>query len=187
MAKLLPILIVLLGLFGGVGAGFALKPPAVSADAAGETAEGASGAAPGEAQPSAQPDAQSDAQPGARASPPAPQAPLPPLEARELAVLANQFFVPVIEEDKVVAMVALSLTLEVVLEYADTALLHEPRLRDAFLQVMFDHANIGGFDGVYTAQRNMTALRTALRETGQRLLGSALIDVLITEIVRQET
>lgn len=177
MAKLLPILIVLLGLFGGVGAGFVLKPAAEAQ----EDGDGIAGAIPGQGTDGAGSDIGGAPAPRPAAAPP------PPLETRDLTSLANQFFVPVIQQDKVVAMVAMSLTLEVVQGHGDTALSHEPRLRDAFLQVMFDHANVGGFDGVFTQQRNMTALRTALRETGQRLLGVSLIDVLITDIVRQET
>lgn len=180
MAKLLPILIVLLGLFGGVGAGFVLKPAAEAQ----EDGDGIAGAAPGQGPDAAGADHGGGVPPPRPAPPPVPP---PPLETRDLAPLANQFFVPVIQQDKVAAMVAMSLTLEVVQGYGATALTHEPRLRDAFLQVMFDHANVGGFDGVFTQQRNMTALRTALRETGQRLLGVSLIDVLITDIVRQET
>lgn len=159
MAKLLPLLIVLIGLIGGAGAGYVLKP---------------------EPEPSQE---VADAAAPPLLIPPPP----PPLDNRQLARLNNQFFVPVIQSDKVTAMMALSLTLEVAQGYAETALLHEPRLRDAFLQVMFDHANIGGFDGTYTRQSNMTALRTALRETGQQLLGASLIDVLITEIIRQDS
>lgn len=158
MAKLLPILIVLIGLIGGAGAGYFLKPsPEPEAEITDATAP----------------------------SPPA--ASLPPLDKRQLARLNNQFFVPVIQSDRVTAMMALSLTLEVAQGYVETALSHEPRLRDAFLQVMFDHANIGGFDGTYTRQSNMTALRTALRETGRQLLGPSLIDVLITDIIRQDS
>lgn len=162
MAKLLPILIVLIGLIGGAGAGYVLKPDPEAADIATDNGDGAG-------------------------PPPVAPPPVLPLENRQLARLNNQFYVPVIQSDKVTAMMALSLTLEVAQGYSETALSHEPRLRDAFLQVMFDHANTGGFDGTYTRQGNMAALRNALRETGQQLLGPSLIDVLITDIVRQES
>ena len=63
----------------------------------------------------------------------------------------------------------------------------EPRLRDAFLQVLFDHSNLGGFDGVFTSAANMRALRNALRTEAQRIIGPNVYDVLITDIVRQDT
>jgi hypothetical protein len=53
--------------------------------------------------------------------------------------------------------------------------------------VLFDHANIGGFRGAFTNSNNMDMLRNALREAGSNVLGSALVDVLIVDIARQDT
>jgi len=63
---------------------------------------------------------------------------------------------------------------------------HEPRLRDAFLQVMFDHANIGGFNGAFTSTANMRLLREALQEAADRIMNGHISDVLIVDIVRQD-
>ncbi|MEN8917572.1 MAG: flagellar basal body-associated protein FliL, partial [Octadecabacter sp.] len=63
---------------------------------------------------------------------------------------------------------------------------HEPRLRDAFLQVMFDHANIGGFNGVFTASSNMRILREALQDAADQVMRGHITDVLIVDIVRQD-
>jgi hypothetical protein len=63
----------------------------------------------------------------------------------------------------------------------------EPKIRDAFLTVLFDHANSGGFDGAFTSSGSMEILRRALREAGQKAVGEAVVsDVLITGIVRQD-
>jgi flagellar protein FliL len=64
--------------------------------------------------------------------------------------MANQFIVPVMKKGKVAAMVILSLSLEVKPGMTSKVYDMEPKLRDVFLQVMFDHANAGGFDGSYT-------------------------------------
>ena len=47
----------------------------------------------------------------------------------------------------------------------------EPKLRDVFLQVLFDHANMGGFRGAFTRSDVLEPLRTALREAAQKHLG----------------
>ncbi len=52
---------------------------------------------------------------------------------------------------------------------------------------MFDHANVGGFAGVYTDAANLVVLREALMEVSQRIMGEKIKDVLITDIVRQDT
>ena len=94
---------------------------------------------------------------------------------------------PVVSKRDVSALVVMSISLEVPDGSVDEVFRHEPKLRDSFLQVLFDHANIGGFDGAFTSARNMSALRLALRETGQRDLGKDMVrDVLITEIARQD-
>ena len=62
----------------------------------------------------------------------------------------------------------------------------EPKLRDSFLQVLFDHANIGGFDGAFTNANNLAVLRGALREVAQKDMGDQVTDVLIVEIARQD-
>jgi hypothetical protein len=104
----------------------------------------------------------------------------------EFAPLANQFVVPVLTDGDVRALVLVSLSLEVT--EGSTGQVHsmEPRLRDAFLQVLFDHANSGGFDDRFTQTDRMSLLRFGLRETAERLLGAILVDVLIVDIVRQE-
>ncbi len=100
--------------------------------------------------------------------------------------LNNQFIVPVVEGDDVAALVILSLSVEVP-EGQDAAVLAaEPRLRDAFLQALFDHANTGGFDGAFTASETMRSLRLALDAASREALGDLSRNVLIIDIVRQD-
>ena len=106
---------------------------------------------------------------------------------REYAKLNNQFVIPVVEEGAVSALVVMAISLEVTMNNTSAVHTTEPKLRDAFLQIMFDHANIGGFSGNFTSGTNMHALRGALLNAAQRIAGHNVTDVLITDIVRQDT
>ncbi len=150
MRKLLPLLLACLGLGAGLGAGYALRPPA-EGDMK-ETEKSADLTTP-----------------------------------RDYVKLSNQFVVPVLEGGRVTALVILSVTLEVTTGNGEAIYTREPKLRDAFLQVMFDHANAGGFRGTFTDGSNMVFLRQALREAAQRVTGEMVTDVLIVDIVRQDS
>ena len=104
----------------------------------------------------------------------------------EYVRLNNQFLVPVMRHGSVRSLVVLSLTLEVRSGQSLTVFQHEPRLRDAFLRVMFAHANSGGFDGNFTSASAMMPLREGLREAAAEVLGDITADVLIVDIVRQD-
>ena len=88
---------------------------------------------------------------------------------------------------KVLAMVILSLSLEVKTGAAAVVYQAEPKLRDVFLQVLFDHANSGGFSGAYTDGANLLLLRKALLEAAKGVLKEDVSDVLIIDIVRQDS
>ncbi|WP_299607884.1 flagellar basal body-associated FliL family protein [uncultured Tateyamaria sp.] len=105
---------------------------------------------------------------------------------REYVKMNNQFVVPIVNGDAVQALVVLSLSLEVPAGQKDSIYSREPKLRDSFLQVLFDHANVGGFDGAFTNANNLAVLRGALREVAQKDMGDQITDVLIIEIARQD-
>jgi flagellar protein FliL len=113
-------------------------------------------------------------------------APEEPEVPPEYVKLSNQFVVPVVEDGRVVAMVILSLSLEVTAGSTEAVFVKEPKLRDIFLQVLFDHANAGGFNGSFTDGSNMVMLRRALLETATATMGDIVKDVLIVDIVRQD-
>ena len=104
----------------------------------------------------------------------------------EYTRIPNQFVVPLIKDDRVAAMVVISLSIESDPDQGSAIYAREPKLRDLFLRVFFDHANMGGFRGSFTKYENMELLRNALREVAQKEMGSVIRDVLITEIARQE-
>jgi hypothetical protein len=168
--KLLPVLLAVIGLGIGLGAGYFLRPGAAPAEAA----AAAPATDPSAPKPAAADPAAADAAAAGDAAP-------------EYAKMTNQFVVPLINGGKVTSMIILSLSIEVKAGETADAYTKEPKLRDAFLQVMFDHANAGGFDGPFTDSANMIALRKALLEAAQQILGEKALDVLITDIVRQDT
>lgn len=108
-------------------------------------------------------------------------------EEREFAKLNNQFVIPVVEDGKVASLVVMSLSLEVTVGSRAAVFATEPKLRDRFLQVMFDHANTGGFSDNFTSGPNMRALRNGLLQAAQDVTGPRVSDVLVIDIVRQDS
>jgi len=165
MGKILPILLALIGVAAGIGAGIMLKPePVVESDAA-----------------TCVPDAKND------------HAEMPhgvdehgDEIVLEYVKMNNQFVIPVVKDGKMAALVVLSINLEVTPGGKEATFQMEPKLRDAFNQVLFDHANAGGFEGSFTNSNNMTLLRDSLYEIARKVAGPVVNDVLIAEIVRQD-
>lgn len=173
LRKLLPVVLALIGLGGGVGAGLFLRP---APEAAGHATAGGESAPAGEhgdgtAEDAAPSGHDGDAEAG----------------APEYVKMNNQFVVPVVETGRVAAMVVLSLSLEVDAGNTEAVYQREPKLRDVFLQVLFDHANTGGFSGSFTDGSNLITLRTSLKEAAALVLGTVVKDVLITDIARQDS
>lgn len=162
MGKILPVILALIGLGGGVGAGLMLRPEPQEI-----TMINPCGAPEAEhAGPGSEPEDE-DA-------------------GRDYVKLNNQFVVPVVRDGKIESLVVMSLSLEVGTGQTEAVYQREPKLRDAFLRVMFDHANAGGFSGAFTNPSAMSSLRTALREVAQKTLGTSVKDVLIMDIIRQD-
>ena len=148
--KLIPLILGLLGLGLGIGAGIFLRPP---------------------------PDEHAVVE----------EEPIDPALAPEYVKLANQFIVPVMAGGKVGSVVIMSLSLEVANGSSAEVYNVEPKLRDALLQVMFDHANSGGFEGAYTDGANLLLLRKALLEAAKAVLKEKVSDILIIDIMRQDS
>lgn len=177
MRLLAPVLIALVGLGAGVAAGLALKPaPEAAAAACPPAGEGGPGA-------------------GAEAGGPCAADPLAvPAAAAEVKDAASSvvavekpFVVPVFKDEKVSAMVVASVAIAVASKDETAVEEAAPRLRDALLAAMFQHANSGGFDGAFTTGRKMDDLRAALLAAARQVFGATPVrDVLITEIARQD-
>lgn len=156
--KLLPILFLLAGAAAGIAAGHVMKPPV-------ETA------APGEVQTHIDEGVTGDKGDS----------------DNEFLKLSKQFVVPLLEGEHLVGLANLSLSLEAAPGLSDQFYSREPKLRDAFLRVLFDHANTGGFDGAFTMPGKLEPLRRALLETAQYELNTKDVrSVLIVDIARQD-
>lgn len=167
MRKILPVIMVLIGIAVGGAAGWFLRPAAEPAVAA--CAEDCPSVETDEA------GASSDTH-----GTPAVTAP------SEFVKLNNQFIVPDIRDGTVSSLVVLSLSIEVGAGQTEQVYMLEPKLRDMLLQVLFDHANAGGFRGDFTSAGRMEDLRRALLEASRVVLGKDVRGVLISDIVRQD-
>ena len=169
MGKLIPILLAVVGLGGGIGAGIMFRPD----PAENHASDADEHCAPGETLAKAEVhDAAQDADHSGA-------------DANEYVKFSNQFIIPVMAADRVESMVVLSLSLEVVPGSKEEIYQREPKLRDAFLQVLFNHANVGGFDGNFVDTVNLKTLRSALFEVAQKQVGEIAVDVLIVDLIKQ--
>jgi hypothetical protein len=165
MKKLLPIILALIGTGAGVGAGLFLMPAQEEQHAAVDCVV--------PTEEVAHETVEEEVKDG-------------PAEGSEYVKLSNQFVIPVLGPDQVNALVVASLSIEVPYGSTEAVYSFEPKLRDVMLQVLFDHANIGGFEGAFTSGERMDILRSSLLDAAHGVLGKQVSDVLITEIARQD-
>jgi len=157
MRRLLPIVLIVLGLVAGLGAGYVLRPApeATEAEEAGADL----------------PVQMSTARP----------------EGAEVMRMPSPFLIPLIGDGRVRAMVVISLALELDPAHRIDMQRDEPRLRAVFLQMLFDHANLGGFDGMFTGGEQLLSLRRGLLEAARGEFGATVHDILIVDLARQES
>ncbi len=123
--------------------------------------------------------------PEAAATAPAPPDPRP--ADTTVLRLPNTFLVPLIGDGRVRAMVVVGIALELLPGHTIDLQRDEARLRALFLQILFDYANLGGFDGVFTSGEQLVGLRRTLREAARAEIGASVHDVLIVDLLRQES
>lgn len=159
MGKLIPVILIILGLGGGLGAGLMLRP---------------------------QPDHETTQ--ATETEPPPPPPSRPDASEIDMFEFPNHFMVPLVVEDRITSVVVIQIGLELRADARALVTASAPRLRDRLLQVMFDHANTGGFDGVFTAHDTLGLLRRNLLEAAQHTLGTdVVLGVLITDLLRTGT
>lgn len=159
---IIPIVCLIIGLGGGVGAAMFLLPDPEPAPEE-ELVDGEPGDVPAE-----EPEEEDVEAAGV-----------------EYVDLSSQFIVPLLVDGKVDAIVILALGLEVVEGAMQEVMLGEPKMRSAFLQALFNHSNNGGFDGNFTQFSTLETLRRELLLVAQSISGKSVTDVLILDVVRQ--
>lgn len=175
LGKLVPVLMLILGVGAGVGAGIALGGKEPSDNTHGEAAdhpvETDSHAQPKDSHASAAHDDAHGAVPG----------------GNEYVKMSKPFVVPLVGNDRITGLATVTLSLEVKGGFSENFFTKEPKLRDGFLRVLFDHANIGGFDGAFTRPGALDPLRVALLESARMAFDDQIVEVLIVDIARQDS
>jgi len=164
LKKIMPLLALIFGLAGGGAAAIFLAPPP-------------------EDQPMSQneattPDAQSetssdDLQDGAS-------------DSFEIVKLPSQFVVPVIMDNRVRAMVILTVALEVEVGQGDRVRALEPKLRDEFLAELFSLAALDGFKDEMISRKTLELVKRALSVRSSEVLDLQNVNVLVTDMARQD-
>lgn len=180
MKILIPVILLLVGVGGGVGAGIMLAPAPAEEPAEGDGEETV------EAEGEEVPLADDDAEDAENASTAEEESGEESTQAVEFLNMTNQFIVPLVDDGVVYGLVVVSISLEVI--EGTIAAVHqlEPKIRDRFLQVLFNHANNGGFAGNFTDFRYIKSLKDELLRNAQVVAGKDVSDILILDLVRQD-
>lgn len=174
MKKILGFLVPVIALAGGIAAGEMLRPDAgpVVAEAPPD-AHGAPAEDHGQAQGAA--DHDSSAKGGGHGD----------AVADGWFTFPSQFFVPLMRNGDLGAVMILTLTIETPGADLPAMEQQEHRLRDALLRELLIHANTGGFDGNFTSEARLAPLRERLQKAAQASTGLTVKAVLIEDIARQ--
>ena len=109
-----------------------------------------------------------------------------PIGPVEFLDMPNQFVIPIIKDGDVTSIAVLSLGLEVAEGTIASVNSLRPKLRDTFLQILFNFGNNGGFDGNFTEFYHVEALKQELLRNAHVISGPNVVDVLILDYLRQD-
>jgi flagellar FliL protein len=96
------------------------------------------------------------------------------------------FIVPVVEEGGLSSLVLLDLSLEMEKDAAEKARAKEPKLRDVFMRTLIGLSHDGVFAGDITDPQSYEEVRRRLNEAATDTLGESVLSVLIVDYARQE-
>lgn len=172
MKFLIPLVLALVGLVGGAAAGYFLKPaphlePAPCLDEHGAAQPPEACASEEELAMLGEPTEEADG-------------------LTAYVDMERQFIIPLVAEGRVDALMVMTLAIEVDSAAYEEVALKKPKLRDAMLKSLFDHAYSGGFNGDFTAEYVMRDLRRSLIAASRRVAGEPVRNVLVTDIIKQE-
>lgn len=98
----------------------------------------------------------------------------------------SQFFVPMMRNGDMGAMMIMTLTVETTEADLEPMKQQEHRLRDALLRHLMVLANTGAFDGNFTAEARLRVMREGLLKAAQDATELSVDKVLIEDIARQQ-
>lgn len=99
--------------------------------------------------------------------------------------LDDPFIVPVLRDGQVWSHVILTLGVSSDVTSKEDIALREPLLRDGFMEALFLHGSLGGFEGDFTEPQAMIRLRRRLDDMAARSLGDPKARALIVSMARQ--
>jgi len=186
MKKIVPLLLVILGIVGGGAAGMFLKPaPEISES---EQEEHADADGKGKGKPSdhgaseAGAHSKDDHGEGEHLETTDGEVPV----GRAYVKVGRQTIVPIVDGGRTQALMLFEFAVDVPAEQSDTVHAIEPRLRDAFLRELMQMSHTGAFMETFTDDRIIEELRRNLVLAARTYLGSDVGDVLILDLMRQE-
>ena len=106
-------------------------------------------------------------------------------EGRGWFTFPSQFFVPLMRNGDMGAMMIVTLTIETDAAQLEKVQKQESRLRDALLRQLMIQANTGGFDGNFTTEPSQRVLREELLKAARAATDLQIDAVLIEDIARQ--
>lgn len=186
MKKLLPVLIALFGLGGGLAAGAVLKPEAAAMTVA-DGGHGDADSGHGESADHGASDGHGSDD-GGHGDNHAGGGHGDGSGSSEFVYvgLEKPFFVPVLREGKQNTLVRLDIHLEIPESLEELVHKHDPKLRDAFLRTVMNFSHQGGFARVHGGE-GFTILRDSLLVSARSVLGSDVKAVLIGEILTRDS
>jgi len=98
----------------------------------------------------------------------------------------RKLVVPVVEGATTRALMVIDLGIDVPAPLSDRVHAMEPRLRDAFMRVLFQMSADAASTETYIDARILEELRVALLAAAREHAGSAVRDVLILDMIRKE-
>ncbi|MBX2856096.1 MAG: flagellar basal body-associated FliL family protein [Rhodobacteraceae bacterium] len=106
-------------------------------------------------------------------------------EPVEYFELSRKLIVPIIEDNGDRAFVAMELHLELKEGGAKKAETHEPKIRDALLRTVIAFAHTGAFDDDAHPNETFKELAKELKRAAKRVLGDKVKSVLIGDLIKQ--
>lgn len=158
MKKLLPLIIIILGLAGGIGVGVVMKPepePITDEEKAEKEVE----------KPIERDFVATDS---------------------EYVELSRKLIVPTEGADGVKSLIAIELHIEVAPGFADHATAHEPKVRDAFLRTLLWFSSTGAFGENAHQNETFEELGEELTRAARKVLGDEVRGVLIGDMIKQD-
>jgi len=104
----------------------------------------------------------------------------------EFLKFKRQFVVPVVNEDRINALVILNIGISLSSEAKGGLFRLEPKFRDAFMRELLNMSNAGYFDAELTDPQTYEVLRETLLRAAKDIESDGVKDILILDFARQD-